>query len=232
MTKEEKRQWREFREWKQVHDYEKKTKKPPALRGSRRVHDKQTGEWSYAPRSGFASGFLQLFSLFLMIVVLWNVVSGAGYTTYKSAVGFLYATTESIGSSTQALLTGLMSFASLFNPLITGVYDLLFNHAKANEALNTDIQGGYFDGVRIYNCKYTYTDSQYTVVCVDLITGSFMGYETTGRRVVYESNHPYFKVGDEVKTRWFFGYRLINVKSNYKWRGLKEFRQFGAFDEE
>lgn len=113
MTKDEKRQWREFREWKQVHDYEKKTKKPPALRGSRRVHDKQTGEWSYAPRSGFASGFLQLFSLFLVIIVLWNVASGAGYGTYKTAVGFLYGFTNSVGavvqstsSSVMAILTG------------------------------------------------------------------------------------------------------------------------------
>lgn len=211
MTKDEKRQWREFREWKQVHDYEKKTKKPPALRGSRRVHDKQTGEWSYAPRSGFASGFLQLFSLFLMIVVLWNVATGAGYSSYKTAVAFLYGATEAIGSVVRSVADGV---SGAFDE-VSGFKEMLERSETGRVEYRITAVGNLSGKILLSTCRKLSKGDLEVIVATGKPVDTGKMYKESFQYVV-KSNSDDFSVGDVIEIRWFFGSTLVNKTTGKK----------------
>lgn len=68
------------------------------------------------PRSGFGSAFISLFTVFLAILVLFNVATGSGYETYKDTVNFLYASTETVGSVVNFAMNSLVAVSHFLDP--------------------------------------------------------------------------------------------------------------------
>ena len=206
-----------------------KEKKPPRQRGYKiRKTIDVNGRPSYdkVPRSGYASAFLRLFCLFLAILVLYNVVTGAGYSGYRNAIAVLYAGTESVGSLVETASTGIKTIAEVIGPLFLRMNNFFFNHEKGNEQLTTKDDTGEFAGVLRGRLQYIYTKDGYRVVTVDLMEGEFFGFAVSGDTVVYESNHPAFAVGDKVRARWTFRWILINETTGVKWKGASQDRYF------
>ena len=96
--------------------------KPKSIRGykiKKKVWTNPDGKFiSYerVPRSGYGSAFFSLFTLFLAILVLFNVVTGAGYDSYKGVVNFLYASTETVGTVVNYAMNSLEAFSQFVDP--------------------------------------------------------------------------------------------------------------------
>ena len=163
------------------------------------------------PRSGYGSAFFSLFTLFLAILVLFNIVTGSGYAGYKAAVGDLYIVTEAVGNFVGAIADG-------FNILNKTVTDSL-----------TDI---YVDGekIEVLDNLVILTRDDIKIVCC---TPKSSVIHATTEFIVFESNHPDYKIGDNVGITWWFGWTLSNLEYNifnrHKIRYMS--REFVSYDE-
>lgn len=55
------------------------------------------------------SRFLSIFAVFLVILVVWSAATGAGYTSYKSSIDFLYGFVNKVGTVVQAASASAMA---------------------------------------------------------------------------------------------------------------------------
>lgn len=73
---------------------------------------------SFKPRSrfpGIADKFFRYFTMFLVFLVLFAVVSGAEYDAYKTAVRGIYSATETIGAFTSGALSVIMKGLDIYD---------------------------------------------------------------------------------------------------------------------
>ena len=96
-------------------------KRPRSVRGykTKKIVTEHYGRkdvsWERVPRSGYGSAFFSLFTLFLVVLVLFNVVTDAGYDGYKVAVTGLYGITEAFGSVVRYVATTSMDILGIGN---------------------------------------------------------------------------------------------------------------------
>lgn len=195
----------------------KQPKRPKSVRGfkTKKIVTEHYGRkdvsFERVPRSGYGSAFFSLFTLFLAILVLFNIVTGSGYSGYKTAVGNLYILTESVGNFVGAIVDG-------FNILNKTVTDSL-----------TDI---YIDGekIEVLDNLVILTRDDIKIVCC---TPKSSVIHATTEFIVFESNHPDYKIGDNVGITWWFGWTLSNLEYNifnrHKIRYMS--REFVSYDE-
>ena len=86
--------------------------KPGFVRGYKRKYNPETG-WSQVPRSGLASAFLRYFTLFLVCIMLFCIVTGAPYSTYKLAVSAIYGVTETVGGVVTSVAKGVLGITTV-----------------------------------------------------------------------------------------------------------------------
>lgn len=97
-------------------------KRPRSVRGykTKKIVTEHYGRkdvsWERVPRSGYGSAFFSLFTVFLAILVLFNVATGSGYETYTDTVNFLYASTETVGSVVNFAMNSLAAVSHFLDP--------------------------------------------------------------------------------------------------------------------
>ena len=209
---------------------ENKPKKPHSVRGKHRVlrqkswtdkkgklHTKSS--WEYEPRSGYGSAFLSTFTLFLAIVVVFNIVMGTGYKGYKQAVRGLYATTETVGGVVQKAAEGIGFVFDLFTGNDDFVNDQFVWEEYGKVKLYT---GETVDVLRTLKC-FEDTSFNTLVLTAQFYRDSNFLFIPT-RELVYVvlwSNLDDFEYGDVCTSGWFFGDWLKNERNNIEWRGME-----------
>ncbi len=78
--------------------------KPSYKRGYRRKWNGDLGKWEYRGGNGFGTFFLSSLSLFMGILIVFNVTFGFGFDGYKTAVGFVYNVTETVGGAVHKII--------------------------------------------------------------------------------------------------------------------------------
>ena len=180
----------------------KAPKKPPRQRGykiQKSFDPKGNVSFDKVPRSGYGTAFLRLFTLFLAILVLLNILLGTGYTGYRMAVHGLYSVTETLGELTSSAL-------QYIGGTITG-------SGKAEYEDEIEIGGTTINAMNVLHV-YTKDDIEIKLyICAD-------EYNSQGVNVfrVYESNHSDFNINDEISVNWFFGWTLKNLENEEKIR--------------
>lgn len=212
-----------------------KPQKPPRQRGYKikkvttEHYGRKSTSYEKVPRSGYGSAFLRLFCLFLAIIVLYNVVTEAGYTGYRNAVDSLFVTTETIGSLVIAFSAAIQSVVGLAEPIVAWLADFFRTDTWRDDMMfkpeNGEFEGmpNEFVGVPMMNEKRYFTVDDYEIVVVRTLKQSSAVFNNwvVDKYLVYSSNHPSFNVGDEVEEKWLIRFKLKNITNGAVLKGLK-----------
>lgn len=76
-----------------------------AERGHRKARFRASFRTRVGRLPGLTDKFFRLFSMFLVCLVLFAVVTNSSYSTYQGAVGALYSFTETVGGASEAALS-------------------------------------------------------------------------------------------------------------------------------
>ena len=179
--------------------------KPGFRRGYRRKYNPTTG-WQQIPRSGLGDTFFRYFTLFLVAVMLFCVVMGAPYKTYKTAVRGLYAFTETVGGvvkGTAQLVGVLFSDPDFGYSSVSGVPAIF-----ADVPLSPEIA--------------VYTNDVNTIVTCIIENGNGIEVKKSLRgtyngEFIVDSTDASL-IGHQIDVFWFFGYRLKDLDTG-QWLG-------------
>lgn len=127
--------------------------------GHKKAHRRAAFRAGVARKVTLGDRFFRMFSMFLVCLVLFTVVSGAGYESYQSAVNVLYETTEVVGAAGAIVARGLVK--------VTGVLDDLYEKPTLTGSgiLKLKIKGDWLSfAVEETSWAYGFTYHAYKVI--------------------------------------------------------------------